>query len=160
MTIKLISAVSLNNVIGNKGKLLWSYSEDTKRFKELTSNSVVVMGANTFLYDLEKVALPNRTNIVLSTKLNKYDYPQVTICRTTNEVLDLVNNNCWIIGGSQIYKLFLPVVQIMEITHIHKAYLGDSYFPLIDYSNWNITNQINKDELTYCTYVRIQSHSN
>ena len=153
--IKLISAVALNNVIGNKGKLLWNYPEDSKRFKELTLDSVVVMGANTFLYDLETKALPNRTNIVLSTKLNKYDYPQVTICRTGNEVLDLVNNNCWIIGGSKIYKLFLPLVQLMEITHIHKAFDGDTYFPNIDYSNWSITNQINNNELTYCTYVRI-----
>lgn len=153
--IKLISAVALNNVIGNKGKLLWSYPEDSKRFKQLTLNSVVVMGANTFLYDLETKALSNRTNIVLSTKLNKYDYPQVTICRSANEVLDLVNNNCWIIGGSKIYQLFLPLVQQMEITHIHKAFIGDTYFPLIDYSNWFITNQINNNELTYCTYVRI-----
>lgn len=152
--IKLISAIALNNVIGNKGKLLWNYPEDSKRFKEVTLNSVVVMGATTFLYDLETKALPNRHNIVLSTKLNKNNYPQVTICRTANEVLNLVNNDCWIIGGSQIYKLFLLVVQQMEITHIHKAFIGDTYFPLIDYSKWNITNQVNTNELSYCTYTK------
>ena len=153
--IKLISAIALNNVIGNKGKLLWNYPEDSKRFKELTINSVVVMGANTFLYDLETKALPSRYNIVLSTKLTKNNYPQVTICRSLGEVLDLVNNNCWIIGGSQIYKLFLPVVQQMEITHINKAFTGDSYFPLIDYSKWKLTNQINNNDLSYCTYTKL-----
>lgn len=152
--IKLISAIALNNVIGNKGKLVWVYSEDSKRFKELTINSNVVMGANTFIYDLETKPLPNRHNIVLSTKLNRNDYPGVTICRTSYEVLDVVNKDCWIIGGSKVYSLFLPLVQYMEITHIHKAFTGDTYFPNINYKDWNIINQINKTEYSFVTYSK------
>ena len=48
MSIKLICAISKNNVIGNENKLPWNISEDLKRFKELTSNNWIVMGRKTF----------------------------------------------------------------------------------------------------------------
>ena len=68
MSIKLICAISKNNVIGNENKLPWSIPGDLKRFKELTSNNWVVMGRKTF--DSIGRPLPNRTNIVLSENKN------------------------------------------------------------------------------------------
>ena len=68
MSIKLICAISKNNVIGNENKLPWSIPEDLKRFKELTSNNWIVMGRKTF--DSIGRPLPNRTNIVLSENKN------------------------------------------------------------------------------------------
>ena len=64
MSIKLICAISKNNVIGNKNQLPWNISEDLKRFRELTSENIIVMGRKTF----ESIGrpLPNRKNIVLS----------------------------------------------------------------------------------------------
>ena len=64
MSIKLICAISKNNVIGNENKLPWNIPEDLKRFKELTSNNWIVMGRKTF--DSIGRPLPNRKNIVLS----------------------------------------------------------------------------------------------
>ena len=40
--------ISKNNVIGNNNKLPWNISEDLKRFKELTSENIIVMGRKTF----------------------------------------------------------------------------------------------------------------
>ena len=68
MSIKLICAISKNNVIGNENKLPWSISEDLKRFKDLTSSNWIVMGRKTF--DSIGRPLPNRKNIVLSENKN------------------------------------------------------------------------------------------
>ena len=64
MSIKLICAVSKNNVIGNNNKLPWNISEDLKRFRELTSENIIVMGRKT--YDSIGRPLPKRENLVLS----------------------------------------------------------------------------------------------
>ena len=71
MSIKLICAISKNNVIGNENKLPWNISEDLKRFKELTTNNWIVMGRKTF--DSIGRPLPNRKNIVLSKNKNLTD---------------------------------------------------------------------------------------
>ena len=64
MSIKLICAVSKNNVIGYNNKLPWNISEDLKRFRELTSENIIVMGRKT--YDSIGRPLPKRENLVLS----------------------------------------------------------------------------------------------
>ena len=64
MKLCLIVAVSKNGCIGKDGSLPWQISEDLKRFRKITSNSVVIMGRNTFL-SIGK-ALPNRENIIVS----------------------------------------------------------------------------------------------
>lgn len=151
--IKLISAISLNNVIGSNNKLPWYYPEDMRRFKELTTNSTVVMGATTFLHDLNSKPLKKRKNIVLSSSLDNSRYSQVKICRTIKEVLDITNHDFWVIGGKSIYELFLPLVEILEITHINKAFIADCYFN-IDYSKWVLDKRQYREEITFCTYTR------
>ena len=109
MSIKLICAISKNNVIGNENKLPWNISEDLKRFKELTSNNWIVMGRKTF--DSIGRPLPNRKNIVLSENKNlKID--SVEVFNTPEDVIESYKNNSdqkdlFIIGGTYIYELFL-----------------------------------------------------
>ena len=151
--IKLISASSLNNVIGRNNRLPWHYSEDLKRFKELTINSTVVMGATTFLHDLKAKPLKDRSNIILSTKLVNTDYPEVKICRSIEEVLAITDRDFWVIGGKTVYEVFLPLADLLEITYIHKAFIGDCFFN-IDYSMWELSSQQHQEELTFATYIR------
>ena len=68
MSIRLICAIAKNNVIGNENKLPWNISEDLKRFKELTSENIIVMGRKT--YESIGRPLPKRKNIVLSRNKN------------------------------------------------------------------------------------------
>ena len=85
MSIKLICAVSKNNVIGNNNKLPWDISEDLKRFRELTSENIVVMGRKT--YDSIGRPLPKRENLVLS-KNKKLKLENVKVFNTPQEILD------------------------------------------------------------------------
>jgi len=143
MSIKLICAISKNNVIGNENKLPWSIPEDLKRFKELTSNNWIVMGRKTF--DSIGRPLPNRTNIVLSeNKSLKIDSAEVF--NSPKKVIEYYKNNSdqkdlFIIGGTYIYELFLEYCEYLFITHVDKKYSGDAFFPKIDWNEWELISE-------------------
>ena len=140
MSIKLICAISKNNVIGNKNKLPWNISEDLKRFKELTSNNWIVMGRKTF--DSIGRPLPNRKNIVLTENKNlKID--SVEVFNSPKDVIEFYKNSSdqkdlFIIGGTYIYELFLEYCEYLFITNVDKDYLGDAFFPKVDWNEWKL----------------------
>ena len=69
--IKIVVAVSKNNVIGKDNKLLWRQSEDLKRFKSLTIGQKVVMGRKT--YESIGKPLPGRDNYVITKSIDKIE---------------------------------------------------------------------------------------
>tara|TARA_B100001057_G_scaffold282812_1_gene283206 strand:+ start:895 stop:1386 length:492 start_codon:yes stop_codon:yes gene_type:complete len=146
MSIKLICAISKNNVIGNENKLPWNIPEDLKRFKELTSNNWIVMGRKTF--DSIGRPLPNRKNIVLSENKNlKID--SVEVFNSPKEVIESYKNNSdqkdlFIIGGTYIYELFIEYIEYLFITHVDKEYSGDAFFPKIDWNEWKLISEENR----------------
>ena len=146
MSIKLICAISKNNVIGNENKLPWNLSEDLKRFKKLTSNNLVVMGRKTF--DSIGRPLPNRKNIVLSNNLN-LEIDGVEVFNSPDEVISLYKEiqekkDMYIIGGTFVYKLFLEYCDYLYITYVDKNFEGDAFFPKIDWKAWNLTREEEK----------------
>lgn len=140
--ITLIAAVSENGVIGNKGKVPWNIPGDMKRFKELTINHPVIMGRKTYESLPEKNRpLPLRKNIVLSKTLG--NIAGIYVARDIDEAIRLTEKkNSYVIGGEQIYKLFLEVAGKMEITKIHMPFGGDAFFPEVDWNEWNFVNRI------------------
>ena len=155
MSIKLICAVSKNNVIGNNNKLPWNISEDLKRFRELTSENIIVMGRKT--YDSIGRPLPKRENLVLS-KNKKLKIENVKVFNTPKEILDFYHKreekkDLFIIGGTFIYELFIEYCDYLLITFVDKEYKGDAYFPKIDWTEWELTNEERKSDdqenLTY-----------
>tara|TARA_B100000886_G_scaffold98656_1_gene65505 strand:+ start:456 stop:947 length:492 start_codon:yes stop_codon:yes gene_type:complete len=143
MSIKLICAISKNNVIGNENKLPWSISEDLKRFKDLTSSNWIVMGRKTF--DSIGRPLPNRKNIVLSENKNlKID--SVEVFNSPIDVIDSYKKNSdqkdlFIIGGTYIYELFFEYCEYLFITYVDKEYLGDAFFPRVDWNKWKLISE-------------------
>ncbi len=149
MAIKLICAVSQNNVIGFKNRLPWSIAEDLKRFKEMTSGNIIVMGRKT--YESIGRPLPNRRNIVLS-KNKDLKINNVEIFNSPDEVIDIYSNDqekkdLFIIGGNYIYELFIHYCEFLCITYIDKKYDGDAFFPEIDWKKWQLVSEVkNYDE--------------
>lgn len=131
MTISMIAAHDPNLVIGKDGGLPWHIPEDLKHFKTRTSGYSVIMGRGVF-EELDHKPLPYRRNIVLTRSKN---YSNVEVCRNLNEVMSKVSDESkvYIIGGEQIYHLFYPICNRLELTLIHKPYQGDTFFP--DYRN-------------------------
>lgn len=128
--LTLIVAVDRNRAIGRGGDLPWRQSSDLKHFKQKTMDSVVVMGRTTF----ESIGkpLPGRRNIVL-TRNSDWEHDGVEIM-SFQEILKLGEfEDIFVIGGGQIYELFLPYVQYIELTIIDTEVDGaDTWFPGID----------------------------
>ena len=135
--ITLIAAISSNNVIGKHIKLIWHISADLKRFKRLTTGHCVIMGRKTF--ESLPNSLPNRTNIVLTRNRN-YTAKGVIVVHSVAEALANTNEDLqpFILGGGEIYALFLPLAHKIEFTQIHHEFEGDTFFPLIDFSDWEL----------------------
>lgn len=159
--LSIIVAKSKNNVIGNKNQLIWHIKDDLKRFKNLTTNHNIIMGRKTF-ESLGKI-LPNRFHIVFTRdKSYKIDDERVRIIYDIEDINQYIydENENFVIGGAQIYKMLLPYCKKLYITQINKEFTGDVYFPEIDEKEWKIVSREKgpKDENTfeyeYITYKK------
>lgn len=137
----MISAIAAiaekNKVIGNKGKIPWHISEDFKNFKQITLGHPVIMGQKTF--ETLKNPLPMRTNIVITDNKNYKAPEEVFVTYSIEEALDKAkeaegNEEIFIIGGGQIYKLAMPFVERLYLTLVEGDFEGDVFFP--DYSEF------------------------
>ena len=159
--LSLIVAVSENDVIGKDNDLIWHLKNDLKRFKALTSGHCIIMGRKTF--ESFPKPLPNRTHIVI-TRQEDYNAPDgIIIVNSLEAALKMAkhDNNPFIIGGGEIYKQALKVVDTIEFTRVHHNFEGDTFFPVINETIWKETNRIfnKKDDLhkfdfSYITYKR------
>lgn len=127
--ISLIAAVSKNRVIGDSNKLIWHLPADLKRFKELTVGNSILMGRKT--YESIGRPLPNRRNIII-TKDENYKVDGCEVVNSIEEALLLTSNNCFIIGGGEIYKQTIDLVDKIYLTIIDNDFTGDTYFPELD----------------------------
>ena len=137
----IIVAVANNNVIGGDNKLLWHISDDLKRFKKITTGHTIVMGRKTF--ESFPKPLPNRHHVILTRDKNyKVDSEQVTVVNDIETVMKTYENSgseIFIIGGGEIYNLFLPYCNKLYLTKVNGDIEGDTYFPEINYEEWAIT---------------------
>ena len=160
--IILIAAVSENHVLGRDNKLIWHISEDLKRFKKLTNGHSIIMGRKT--YESMPAALPGRRNIIL-TRNKKYIAEDAFVAHSIHEALKLAKDDpCpYVIGGGEIYSLFLPIADKIELTRVHKIFEGDAFFPEIDMTKWILkssernNSSINQPyNYSFLTYTKIK----
>jgi len=142
IALSIVVAMTPERVIGNEGKLLWRLPSDLARFKEITMRAgTVVMGRKTYesILDRNGEPLRERKHIVLTKKgAMSPDYKSVHFAESLQEAcMDIVKygNNACIIGGGEIYRLFLSIPQVTSlfITTVYtpKKLSGDVYFPEI-----------------------------
>jgi dihydrofolate reductase len=159
MIVSQIAAMSENRVIGKDNQLLWHMPNDLKHFKNTTSGHTVIMGRKTF--DSVGKPLPKRRNIIITRQT-------ITIegCEVVNSVeaaLELCKDEdeVFIVGGAEIYKLSLHVTDRVYLTVIHHHFEGDSFFPELVANEWKEVSRENHpaDEknafaYTFITYER------
>ena len=139
MIISLVVAASTNNVIGKDNRLLWHLPNDLKFFKNTTWAMPVVMGRKTF----EAVGKPltGRTNIVL-TRRKDWSAPGVTVVQTMTEASAAAKatdaKEMFVIGGGEIYRETLPDAKKVYLTRVHATLDGDTYFPELAESQWQL----------------------
>ena len=143
MNISIIVAVDENFLIGDNNKLPWHLPSDMKFFKEKTTGHCVITGRKNYDSIPEKFRpLPNRTNIII-TRQNNFSAPGAIIVNSVEDALQKAikkdGDEIFIIGGSEIFKLFLPMVNKIYLTTIHHKFNGDIFFPEINFSEWKLT---------------------
>ena len=155
--VGLIVAYTKNRVIGNKGQIPWRIKGEQKRFKELTTGNVVIMGRRT--YEEIGKPLPNRDTIVVSKTAN-YQFENCITVGSLKEALEAAGNRAvYISGGAGLYKEAIPFVDKMYITEIDAEIEGDTYFPEFDTSLFQREVEESFDgELPYqyVTYTKIK----
>ena len=150
--ISIIAAVSNNGVIGVDNKLPWDLPEDLKRFKELTTGNVVIMGRKT--YESIGKPLPNRINIVI-TRNKDFFVPDVLTANSLNSALLKAggNKDIFIIGGGEIYKQSMGFADKLYITEVDMEVEGDTKFPTIS-DQWSVTEENKFNGGWYVTYSK------
>lgn len=126
MEIIFVAAMSENGVIGQNGRLPWHLPNDFKHFKKLTRGQHILMGRKTF--DSLGRALPERHNLVL-TKDRTLCAPDIEVVHSKEEVVNRNYETLMVIGGEEIFRLFLPECTKMYLTLVHTTITGDAYFP-------------------------------
>ena len=135
-----IVAASENNIIGIKNGLPWKLSNDFKYFKNKTWGMPVIMGRNT--YDSMEKDLPGRINIVVTTKTDWHP-ENVFVTHTIDEAIAKAKESdakeIFIIGGGEIFKQTIEIVDRIYITRVHTTVEGDTSYPEVDTSQWKQT---------------------
>ena len=160
-TITIIVAAAENNAIGKNNNLIWNLPNDLKRFKKLTSGHSIIMGRKTF-HSFPGL-LPNRRHVIISNKSKDSFQENVIVVNNIDDALKAAEDdeNPFIIGGGQIYKLAMDSSNKIELTRVHEKFEADTFFPEIDETKWKLINseKHEKDEhhkysFTYKTYIK------
>lgn len=140
MKISAIAALSKNFVIGKDNDLPWKLPDDMKFFMETTKGHHVIMGRKN--YDSLKgrfKPLPDRTNIIV-TRQKKFPAPGCIIVNDIRDGIGIPEKNgeeeCFIIGGAEIYKLAMPYTNRLYLTEINAVVDGDTFFPPFPKNKW------------------------
>jgi dihydrofolate reductase len=140
MIVSAIAALSKNHVIGRNNDLPWRLPDDMKFFMETTKGHHVIMGRKNYDSLLPKFKpLPQRTNIVI-TRQRDFNAPGCTVMHAVEPALALARKNleeeCFIIGGAEIYRLAMPHTTRLYLTEIDAHVEGDTYFPDVNMKDW------------------------
>ncbi len=155
----IIAAVADNRVIGSDNRMPWErIPEDMKRFRDLTLGRAVLMGRKTYqslgkqldgrlnvVLTKDNCAIPNNRNLLTTGSLND----AIRMCEDYRQY-----GTFYIIGGAEVYKQTIDLVDRMEITHVHQNPRGDTFFPSFDLADWKKTASQVKNGYEFATYER------
>ena len=133
----LIVAVADSGVIGHDNALPWHLPDDLKRFKRLTLGKPVVMGRKT--YESIGKPLPGRQNIVVTRDAN-YRREGITVVHGVDAALEAAEGQAeiMVIGGAELFRLFLPLASRVHLTRVHGDISGDVKWLPLDVREWKV----------------------
>jgi dihydrofolate reductase len=141
MRLSAIVAMSENRVIGNDNRLPWHLPADLQHFKLVTLGKPIIMGRKTF----ESIGrpLPGRQNIIVTRDVD-FLAPGCVVVHSIEAAISAASDQeeAFVIGGALLYEQMLPLVQCLYLTVIHQAFEGDTFFPVIDMSEWTQVEEI------------------
>ena len=150
----IVAAVGRNRVIGVDGRLPWRIPEDLARFRRLTMGHALVMGRETF----ESIGrpLPGRVNIVL-TRRSGWSHQGTRVAGSLDDALEMASSlglDAFVAGGAAVYEAALDVADRLELTEVEAAPEGDTWFPQVDWSQWEEVSREEHPGFSFVTYDR------
>lgn len=172
--MSILVACGSRGEIGIDGKLPWHIKADMQRFKKMTTGQIVIMGRKTF-ESLGNVPLPNRVNIVITRNFEEVtasvpagtDTSTLIVVGSKEAAIEQARSciresidHIYVIGGQQIYNMFMDDVDTIHITNVDTVVEGaDAFITLENLPNiWNITPdpvgpQVSEDGLTFSYFT-------
>ncbi len=159
--MNLIVAVDTRWGIGKNNNLLFRLPKDMQFFRQTTTGTTIVMGANTFL-SFPSGALPNRTNVVLDSSGAKHE-GTITV-QTVDQLDEVLQGACgeiFVVGGASVYKLLLDRCEFALVTKVFADGNADVFFPNLDEKeNWQLVEQsqtiLDGDyQIAFCKYKNL-----
>ena len=158
MLLTAIAAVAQNGVIGKDNDLIWHLPDDLKHFKNLTKGHTIIMGRKTW-ESIGAKPLPNRRHIII-TRNESYAATGAEVVTSVEAAIAQVENDDqpFIVGGAEIYKLAMPYLKRLELTYVHHNFEGDTHFPEFDKNEWETTSEKlhGKDEKHQWSFSYVQ----
>ncbi len=167
MIISHIVAAAKNGSIGLKGLLPWDIPEDVKFFKDATKNRTIIMGRKT--YESLGHPLPHRLNVVV-TRQKDFHAEKALVVRSIAEGIEICKaeinkpggkekygDEIFIIGGGEIYKQSVDMVDRIYLTRIHKDFPGDAFYPEVDLKKFKEVDRKERTQpipFTFLTYEK------
>ncbi len=157
-----ILAVSKNGVIGLNNLLPWSIPKEFEYFLKMTDGKTMIMGRRTF----ESPGHPfsNRFSIVLTKNRDyQYSHPDVAIMHDLESAIEFCHSRgqcgeeIFIIGGGEIYRASMHLVDTIYLTRIHQDFDGDTTYPTVDEEDFELVEQLYQGgeiPYTFMTYKR------
>tara|TARA_B100000614_G_scaffold262903_1_gene299920 strand:- start:90989 stop:91471 length:483 start_codon:yes stop_codon:yes gene_type:complete len=127
--IEIVVAASENGVIGKEDSLPWKQRADMQRFRQITMGHPVIMGRKT--YESIPSDLEGRYQVVLTRDAKYFVNGETIVAHSPEEALDValdIDNTVFIIGGEEVYNLFLEKADTIHLTRIHADIEGDAFF--------------------------------
>lgn len=137
--LSAVVAIANNNAIGKDNDLLVRIPRDLKRFKEITTGHNMILGRKNF--ESLPGVLPNRHHIVLTRNKNFHvEDERVTVINSIEALKPYIESEeeHFVVGGGEIYKLLLPYTTKLYITKVYKDFEADTFFPEYDESQWKV----------------------
>lgn len=137
--IALVAALDENGLIGADGGMPWHLPVDLKHFKQTTLHKPILMGRRT--HESIGRPLPRRRNLILTR--NPHFTADGCECVASLEEARVIAAAAGaaqlaVIGGAQVYEWALAQAQRLYITRIHDRFEGDTWFPKVDWSQWQL----------------------
>jgi len=142
MILSHIVAVSRNFIIGKDNHLPWRMPDDARYFHDLTLGHAVIMGRKN--YEANRKALPGRANIVIS-RTPVFRPSDAFVVRKIDDAIEMAKDmgevEAFIVGGGEIYKQTLDLIDKIYITLIDTETEGDTYYPEINFHDYKILSE-------------------
>lgn len=142
MKIHTIVAAAKGGVIGANNQIPWYLPNDLKYFKKVTLGHPIIMGRKNF----ESIGrtLPKRSNIII-TRNPFYAVSNAFVVHSLTEALELAHQEeaeiAFIIGGGEIYRQAMPLVEKIYYTAVDLEVEGDVFFPELSDQEWELESE-------------------